>query len=145
MTKDVVVTIIGKQMIEQETNETEIVTDAVYYKKNGHHYILYDELPDSGPHTVHNRLTFDDQTLEMSKRGGLTARLFFEPGKQHLSEYGTPVGPMRMETETNQYTLTESEDKIEVFLQYRIYMNDYTISEHDLEIRIVPGKRTELE
>lgn len=139
MTKDIVITIIGRQTIDQETNQTEVVTEAVYYYKNGHHYVMYDELPDSGPHTVHNRLKFDDHTLEMSKKGGLTARLFFEPGARYRSEYGTPVGPMQMETVTNQYTLAETDDLIEVYLQYRIFMNEYTMSEHEVKIRIVPN------
>lgn len=143
MTKDIIITIIGRQTIEQETNETKVVADAVYYNKNGHHYVLYDELPDSGPHTVHNRLKFDEHTLEMSKKGGLTARLFFETGERHRSEYGTPVGPMQMETVTGKYTLVESEDRIEVFLQYRIHMNGCEVSEHALEIRIVPNEKAE--
>jgi len=143
MTKDIIITIIGRQTIEQETNETRVVADAVYYNKNGHHYVLYDELPDSGPHTVHNRLKFDEHTLEMSKKGGLTARLFFETGERHRSEYGTPVGPMQMETVTGKYTLVESEDRIEVFLQYRIHMNGCEVSEHALEIRIVPNEKAE--
>ena len=44
MTKDVIVTISGLQFAQEtETEPVEIVTAGSYYKKNGKHYIIYDE------------------------------------------------------------------------------------------------------
>lgn len=45
MTKDVIVTISGLQFAQEtETEPVEIVTAGSYYKKNGKHYIIYDEV-----------------------------------------------------------------------------------------------------
>ena len=47
MTKDVIVTISGLQFAQEtETEPVEIVTAGSYYKKNGKHYIIYDEVMD---------------------------------------------------------------------------------------------------
>ena len=45
MTKDVLVKISGLQFAEDQDNgPVEIITTGNYYKKNGKHYILYDEV-----------------------------------------------------------------------------------------------------
>ena len=45
MTKDVLVKISGLQFSDDQDNDpVEIITTGSYYKKNGKHYILYDEV-----------------------------------------------------------------------------------------------------
>ena len=45
MTKDVLISISGLQFAEGENSEpVEVITSGSYYKKNGKHYILYDEV-----------------------------------------------------------------------------------------------------
>ena len=45
MTKDVLISISGLQFAGGENSEpVEVITSGSYYKKNGRHYILYDEV-----------------------------------------------------------------------------------------------------
>ena len=45
MTKEVLVTISGLQFSpETESESVELITSGSYYKKNGKHYIIYDEV-----------------------------------------------------------------------------------------------------
>ena len=42
MTKDVLITISGVQMLDDDDEDVEMVTRGDYYQKNGKHYIMYD-------------------------------------------------------------------------------------------------------
>ena len=44
MTKDVLITISGIQMIDEEDSDVEMIVRGDYYQKNGKHYILYEEM-----------------------------------------------------------------------------------------------------
>ena len=48
MTKEVLLSIAGNQMLDAEHDSIELVTVADYYKRNGHHYVLYEEIPEGG-------------------------------------------------------------------------------------------------
>ena len=58
MTKQVLLSIVGSQTAEGESDSIELVTVANYYKRNGHHYILYEEIPEENQ-VVKNTLKFD--------------------------------------------------------------------------------------
>ena len=44
MTKDVLISISGVQLLEGDTNDVELITAGDYYNKNGKHYIRYEEI-----------------------------------------------------------------------------------------------------
>ena len=58
MTKDVMISISGLQYIvgagEEEPVPVEVVMGGQYYKKNGQHYLIYDETVDGFEGTTHN-------------------------------------------------------------------------------------------
>ena len=62
MTKDVIVTISGLQFAQEtETEPVEIVTAGSYYKKNGKHYIIYDEVNEGFSETTRNIIKLNDE------------------------------------------------------------------------------------
>ena len=44
MTKEILLSISGLHMLEEEDGNVEVVTAGDYYNRNGKHYILYDEV-----------------------------------------------------------------------------------------------------
>ena len=55
MTKDVLISISGLQFAGGENSEpVEVITSGSYYKKNGRHYILYDEVAEDTAGTTKN-------------------------------------------------------------------------------------------
>ena len=70
MTKDVLVKISGLQFEEQEENEpVEIITTGNYYKKNGKHYILYDEVQEGCDDVTKSMIKVNDEFMDVTKRG----------------------------------------------------------------------------
>ena len=70
MTKDVIVTISGLQFAQEtETEPVEIVTAGSYYKKNGKHYIIYDEVMEGFEGSTKNIIKLTEDSLDVTKKG----------------------------------------------------------------------------
>ena len=61
MTKDVLITISGVQMLDDDDEDVEMVTRGDYYQKNGKHYIMYDEQMEGFEGTVKNIIKVSGQ------------------------------------------------------------------------------------
>ena len=86
MTKDVLISISGLQFAEGENSEpVEVITSGSYYKKNGKHYILYDEVAEDTAGTTKNIIKLGDEVLDITKRGETNVHMMFE--KCHLLLY----------------------------------------------------------
>ena len=70
MTKDVLVKISGLQFAEDQDNgPVEIITTGNYYKKNGKHYILYDEVQEGFDGVTKSVIKVNDDFLDVTKKG----------------------------------------------------------------------------
>ena len=65
MEKDVLVTIRGLQTLENIENpeEVELVAKGDYYYRNGHHYILFDEVTEGFSEPTRNTIKFTDKSV----------------------------------------------------------------------------------
>jgi len=83
MTKDVLISISGLQFAEGENSEpVEVITSGSYYKKNGKHYILYDEVAEDTAGTTKNIIKLGDEVLDITKRGETNVHMMFEKDKK---------------------------------------------------------------
>ncbi len=138
MTKQVLVSMIGSQMINMETDSIELVTVANYYKRGGHHFLIYEEMPEGEDSIVKNTLRFDETFFEMTKKGGVNAQLLFNPSQSNTTYYATPAGPMTMNVTTMDYQLEEEENYIQVYIKYILEINFTYSMENEILIRIAP-------
>ena len=93
MTKDVLISISGLQFAGGENSEpVEVITSGSYYKKNGRHYILYDEVAEDTAGTTKNIIKLGDEVLDITKRGETNVHMMFEKDKKNVTYYGTPYG-----------------------------------------------------
>lgn len=138
MTKEVLLSIAGSQFLDTDRDSIEMVTVANYYKRNGHHFVLYDEVPEGEDSVIRNTLRFDETFFEMTKKGGVNAQLLFNPQQSNSTYYETPVGPMNMNITTMNYLMEEKEGYIEVYIKYVLEINYSYSSENEIWIRIAP-------
>lgn len=138
MTKEVLVSLVGNQSADGQEDNIEIVTVANYHKRNGKHYILYDEIPEEDGPIIKNTFCFDDASFEMLKKGGVSAQLIFDPSESNTTYYSTPAGPMNIETSTIEYNLKVEEDYIEVYIKYVLVINYVYSSENEILLRVAP-------
>lgn len=138
MTKQVLVSISGSQFFDTENDKIELVTVADYYKRNGHHFVLYEEMPEGEDSVIKNTLKFDTGFFEMTKKGAVNAQLLFNPRQSNTTYYVTAAGPISMNVTTTAYRLQEEENYIEVYIKYILDINFSFSTENEILIRITP-------
>ena len=86
MEKDVLISIRGLQyLMDEESGEqepVEVMTTGSYYKKNGHHFLIYDEATEGFDMMTHNMIKFTENALEVRKRGLIDVHMIFEEDKR---------------------------------------------------------------
>lgn len=135
MTKDVLITIKGLQMALDDSDTLEIMTNGKYYKKNGKHYVLYEEVVED--QKVSNMIKIYDETVEITKKGLASVQMFFETGKKNTSIYSTPFGQIEIGIYAEQIRVNESENKLELNMQYDLEMNSEHVSDSQVSVTVV--------
>jgi len=135
MTKDVLLRVKGLQyeLLGQGQGDVETITPAEYYRLDGVHYILFDEVASDSPLPIKNQLKIGEDYLELSKKGAVNVDMIFEEKKKSLSNYSTPFGEVTIGVDTGAVRTTEDEKQILVEVDYRldvnyVYMADCKIS-----------------
>ena len=115
MTKDVLVKISGLQFAEDQDNgPVEIITTGNYYKKNGKHYILYDEVQEG----------FDGVTKSVIK-------------VKNMSYYNTPFGNLLVGINATDVKVNETEDNIDIKVDYKLEVNYEHLAECSISMNIM--------
>lgn len=138
MTKDVLLSIKGLQFDGKENTDISTIQAAQYYFKNGKHYVFYDETVEGSKEVVRNVIKFDEQEVEVNKKGIFQVQLLFEKKKQNLSNYRTPYGLLVIGTDTQKIGLTEEEREIDLKIEYDLEVNYQHLAECCIEIKICP-------
>ncbi len=124
MTKEVLVSIRGLQVTEDEKDDTlEVITSATYYKKNGKHYIIYDEVMEGFTEKTKNIIKLNDNMLDITKRGVSNVHMMFEKDKKNVTYYYTPYGSLLVGTYATKIEVEESEHQMEIKVDYALEVN----------------------
>ena len=85
MTKDVLVTISGLQFMpddDEKVEPVEVTCAGTYYKKNGKHYVIYEEIIEGFPGVTKNTLKLQPDLLDILKCGVSNVHMVFEKNKK---------------------------------------------------------------
>lgn len=124
MTKDVLVKISGLQFSDDQDNDpVEIITTGSYYKKNGKHYILYDEVQEGFDGVTKSVIKVNDDFLDVTKKGVTNVHMMFEKNKKNMSYYNTPFGNLLVGINATDVKVNETEDNIDIKVDYKLEVN----------------------
>lgn len=124
MTKDVLVSISGLQFSAEDQNEpVELITSANYYKKNGKHYIVYDEVTEGFSDITKNIIKLGEESLDITKRGVTNVHMMFEKDKKNVTYYYTPYGSLLVGIDATDIKVLETEHDINVKVDYALEVN----------------------
>ena len=137
MTKEVLIAISGLQF-ELDTEEAvEVISRGQYYKKNGKHYITYEEMDEGSPgQLTKSTIKISSDQVDMIRNGQSRVHMVFARGQNNLAYYNTPIGQMLMGIHTREIELYEEEKEILVKLFYSLELNYSHISDCEVAIRI---------
>lgn len=158
MTKEVLVKIAGlhfdlSENAENQTDDAiaeeirdekiEVIVPGQYFLKNGKHYILYEEVEESGLGVIKNTLKVTGTSrVEMKKSGVLNSHMIFEKGTKHVTSYRTPYGQMQIGTDTKELSVREEEERLRIQVKYILEAEEIPVAESRIRIEVVPQGRT---
>lgn len=125
MTRDVLVTISGLQVMQQESGmePVDLITAGDYYKKNGKHYVIYDEVMEGVEGVTKNIIKIHEDCVDITKKGFTNVHMVFEKDKQNMTCYQTPFGSLMVGINAKSIKLQEKENDISLDLEYSLEVN----------------------
>ena len=136
MTKDVLITISGIQMIDEEDSDVEMIVRGDYYQKNGKHYILYEEMMEGFTGKVKNVIKISPSGMDIIKKGIANTHMQFEKNKKNLSCYNTPLGDLVIGIQANRIRIDEEEDCLKINVEYSLDINYQHASDCNIMVDI---------
>ena len=138
MMQEVILTLQGLQFDqrEEDADKIETVTVGDYYKKNGKHYVIYEEVTEGFEQTTKNRLKFSENMVELSRSGLINMHMVFQENKKNLSNYNTPFGQILIGIDTKKIRIDEKENSIVVDVDYSLDVNYEFLSDCHIKISI---------
>lgn len=139
MTKEILLSLKGMQFENSDNGqELETITAADYYRKNGSHYVLYDEVVEGFEDVTKNMIKFRDNCLEVTKRGLVNVHMVFEENKKNMTSYATPYGNILVGIDTGSVHVEEEEKQIRVQVAYTLEANYQYLADCRIEMMIRP-------
>lgn len=131
------ISIIGEQTLDGETDRVEVLTSGNYMKKKNHCYIGYKEYDEENPNKYSdNLIKVEDNIVTIIRKGEMQSRLMLEKGKRHQCLYQTVAGDLMIGvfTKTMKNTLNEKGGTLEV--SYTLDFNTDLVSENRFIITV---------
>lgn len=137
MKQDVLVSITGLYGQASEEGEAiELIVKGKYYKKNGKHFIFYDEMMSENQIVTKNMVKISDDCMEVTKKGEANTSMVFEKNKKNTILYSLPVGEILMGISTEELTLKEEEKKLDVNVNYEVELDSTYCTRHQMHLEI---------
>ena len=138
MTKEVLIKIKGLQFAgEEDADAVEVITSGTYYKKNGKHYVLYEEVNEDSRDVTKNVIKIGTNIMEVTRKGPASVHMMFEEGKQTVSYYYTPFGNLLIGIDAKSVSVEESENEIVARVKYGLDINYDHVAECNITVRVL--------
>ncbi|MCD8026771.1 MAG: DUF1934 domain-containing protein [Clostridiales bacterium] len=136
-TEKYLISIIGEQILDGDSDRVEVLTAGNYIMKNGRSYIGYREYDEENQGVCYNNLIkVENDTVTISRRGPEKSQLILEKSKRHQCLYQTMAGNLMIGifTKTLCSKLSEKGGTLEV--SYTLDFNSDLVSENSFKIKI---------
>jgi uncharacterized beta-barrel protein YwiB (DUF1934 family) len=134
--KDNVNISIRSEYIGQEGSMMELSFDGRYHIKGDAHYIIYEQIDEDSNKPVKSRIKIADDAVNVVRRGQTYSNMVFLKGEEHISDYITQVGTMKMRVMPHVVDIDFKEDYIGIKLEYDLELNDQFISVCKMDIDV---------
>ncbi len=135
MTKEVLITIEGRQLGSDEEPIISTVP-GVYHYRNGKHYIQYDEPLTDTPAVSKNMIKIEPSRVVLTKKMVRISEMIFDRAGITRVDYQTPYGELVFDLQTYSILLKEEQDSLEVYMEYSLYSNSAHVSDNSILITI---------
>lgn len=140
MNKDVLIHVRGLHVLDGDGDQEpiEMVVPGQYYYKNGSHYLRYEEIMEDFKEPTVNYIKMSPTGVEVRKKGLVNVHMVFEQGKKNMTYYTTPFGTIQMGIAATNLDLEESEENLNMKVDYALDMNEQHVADCYLAIQAQP-------
>lgn len=142
MEKDYTASIIGTQIIGEQSEEVQLLVPCLYHKAENSIYLNYSEFDKGNSNNeIKSTLKIDENNMVTLIRDGIQkTRLTLEKDKRHLCSYDTEFGPITIGAFTKEINYDLNEDGGFIELLYSLDVNTELISTNLVLIKIKKGE-----
>ncbi len=144
MNKDVLISIKGLHFdAGNNSDDIEVIQAGQYYKRNGMHYLVYDEPLEGSDEVSRNTIKFNDSSVSVTKKGPFTATMLFEEASKNLTNYTTPFGSVVVGLDTHNIELSDSDDSLKLKVDYSLDINYEFMADCNISIEARSAENTD--
>lgn len=138
MKEDYLISIIGTQTIEGESEKTEFTTTGTYKVDGKNKYILYKEYNNAAikDGTLSTLNIYDDRVVSLVRDDAQDASLVIEKGKRHMCNYNTTLGALTLGVYTSKFNSTLGNNGGKLDIEYSLDLNCDISSVNKLQIEV---------
>ena len=145
MTKDVLLSIKGLQIGENEQNDTiEVGSPGRLLFSEWQAFFMYEEVMEGQKESTRNMIKVRDNYMELTKKGAVNVHMIFEKIK-NITYYNTPYGSLLVGIDAHRVDVQEKEEEITVEVEYALEINNEHLADRRIrfwQIRNIPGIQT---
>ena len=132
------ISILGEQILDDESDRIEVLTEGNFLMKKDHCYIGYKEYDEDAPQSFYdNLIKVQDNTVTITRKGSMRSQLMLEKGRRHQC---LMIGVF---TKTMNNSLTKNGGTLEV--SYTLDFNNDLVSENKFKITVEEKEKFENE
>lgn len=146
MEENYIISIVGRQIIDDNENEVSITTLGSYCKKGENRFIIYKEYDvqnSSLPVTSVLKIEGNNK-VTLTKSGGQTSRLILEPDQRHMCHYDTGFGALMIGIFTNKIVNNLSDEGGQLDIVYSLDINSTLTSINEIHINIKESNKKDV-
>ena len=135
--KDVYISIIGKQMVDGESDTSELHTNGTFYKDKQTYYIAYNETEASGFQGCRTVVkATNQQKVIMMRSGAAQSHLVLEYGKRCIGEYGLDGQSFSIGVTAEEIRNEFDNAGGSLYFRYRLDLNAQPLSTNEVTITV---------
>ena len=136
MTKKVSITIDSTQIVDGESDKTELFTVGTLEADEDGYRLCYDESEATGFEGSSVTVKLMPDSVTVMRTGKAVSTLIIERGKKHHCHYGTEFGDFLIGVNTDEIKNDLTENGGEVYLKYTLDINSSLMSENEMRINV---------
>lgn len=138
MEENYILSVTGKQTVDDHSDKIELKTMASYLTKNGSRYITYKEYDTQNPEKKYRTTVKIDSEgrVTVMKGGSESHNLILEKGVRHKCEYATSFGVISLGVYTESIRIDLDDNGGEIEVHYSIDVQSELASKNELYLKI---------
>lgn len=134
----------GVQKADKESDETQLYTKGLFYKKNDVYYLTYKETESTGYEGCTSIIKVKPDKVSLIRQGNAKTNMIVEKRQRNIGHYSTPMGQLVVGITGKNIDMNLSQEGGKVKFSYLLDINAQFISENSVTIEVFTSSGIEV-